>query len=232
MRTRKRLVALALVVGAVVGATSVASAQEGQPGTTPTTFTKAQQETIDCVDEAKVNGTDPDICLQAPNLILPATNELIWSGLSFLILLILLWKFAYPALKKGMEGRTERIRAELQTAEGTRAEADQVLARYQADLANAKTEATRIIEDARGTADAMRADRIRQLDEEIAELRQRSQHEIEVAKQQAIADLTNEVAALAIGAAEVVVQKNLDHGTQVRLIEDYINQVGTGSARS
>ena len=78
----------------------------------------------------------------------------------------------------------------------------------------------------------MRADRIRQLDEEIAELRQRSQHEIEVAKQQAIADLTNEVAALAIGAAEVVVQRNLDHDTQVRLIEDYINQVGTGSARS
>ena len=144
----------------------------------------------------------------------------------------MLWKFAYPSIKKGMDGRTERIRNDLQTAEGTRAEADQVLARYQADLANAKAEATRIIEDARATVDAMRADRIRQLDEEIAELRQRSQHEIEVAKQQAIADLTNEVAALAIGAAEVVVQRNLDHDTQVRLIEDYINQVGTGSARS
>ena len=171
-------------------------------------------------------------CVEAPSPILPATNELIWGGITFAITLFLLWKFAYPAIKQSMENRSERIRADLQAAEEAHTEADQVLARYQGDLANAKTEATRIIEDARATADAMRADRIRQLDEEIAELRQRSQHEIEVAKQQAIADLTNEVAALAIGAAEVVVQRNLDRDTQVRLIEDYINQVGTGSART
>jgi F-type H+-transporting ATPase subunit b len=176
--------------------------------------------------------TEAEKCIEAPSPILPATNELIWGGITFAITLFLLWKFAYPAIKQTMENRSERIRTDLQSAEETRAEADQVLARYQGDLANAKTEATRIIEDARGTADAMRADRIRQLDEEIAELRQRSQHEIEVAKQQAIADLTNEVAALAIGAAEVVVQRNLDRDTQVRLIEDYINQVGTGSART
>ncbi len=231
MRIRMGLAAVALVIGTFVGGVGVASAQETQ-GTTTATLSHEQQATVECVEKANADATDPNKCLEAPNLILPATNELIWGGLSFLVLLLVLWKFAYPAIKKGMEGRTERIRNELQTAEGTRAEADQVLARYQADLANAKTEATRIIEDARGTADAMRADRIRQLDEEIAELRQRSQHEIEVAKQQAIADLTNEVAALAIGAAEVVVQRNLDHDTQVRLIEDYINQVGTGSARS
>jgi F-type H+-transporting ATPase subunit b len=231
MRIRMGLAAVALVIGTFVGAVGVASAQETQ-GTTTATLTHEQQDTVECVEKANEDATDPNKCLEAPNLILPATNELIWGGLSFLILLVVLWKFAYPSMKKGMEGRTERIRNEIQTAEATRAEADEVLARYQADLANAKAEATRIIEDARGTADAMRADRIRQLDEEIAELRQRSQHEIEVAKQQAIADLTNEVAALAIGAAEVVVQRNLDHDTQVRLIEDYINQVGTGSARS
>jgi F-type H+-transporting ATPase subunit b len=232
MSTRKWLAVLALVIGTVAGFSSVASAQGAEEGTTTSTFTKAQEETIDCVEKAKEEGTNPDKCLEAPNLILPATNELIWGGLSFLVLLILLWKFAYPPLKKGMEGRTERIRAEVQSAEETRVEAEQVLARYQADLATAKAEATRIIEDARATSDAMRADRIRLLDEEIAELRQRSQHEIEVAKQQAIADLTNEVAALAIGAAEVVVQRNLDRDTQVRLIEDYINQVGTSTARS
>ena len=39
------------------------------------------------------------------------------------------------------------------------------------------------------------------------------------------ADLRGEVASLAIGAAEVVVSKNLDQSTQVQLIEDYINQV-------
>ena len=48
---------------------------------------------------------------------------------------------------------------------------------------------------------------------------------IEAAKGQAIADLRGEVAQLAIGAAEVVVKRNLDQATQTQLIEDYINQV-------
>ena len=38
-----------------------------------------------------------------------------------------------------------------------------------------------------------------------------------------------EVASLAIGAAETIVQKNLDHETQVQLVENYIRQVGSRS---
>ena len=226
MRIRRVLVALVFVTGAVLGTASVAHAEESVGACIRHAF----EENPEMSDEDLE--AEAEDCVEAPSPILPATNELIWGGITFAITLFLLWKFAYPAIKQSMENRSERIRADLQAAEEAHTEADQVLARYQGDLANAKTEATRIIEDLRATADAMRADRIRQLDEEIAELRQRSQHEIEVAKQQAIADLTNEVAALAIGAAEVVVQRNLDRDTQVRLIEDYINQVGTGSART
>ena len=226
MRIRRVLVALLFVTGLVLGTASVAHAEESVGACIRHAF----EENPEMSDEELEN--EAEDCVEAPSPILPATNELIWGGITFAITLFLLWKFAYPAIKQSMENRSERIRADLQAAEEAHTEADQVLARYQGDLANAETEATRIIEDARATADAMRADRIRQLDEEIAELRQRSQHEIEVAKQQAIADLTNEVAALAIGAAEVVVQRNLDRDTQVRLIEDYINQVGTGSART
>jgi F-type H+-transporting ATPase subunit b len=226
VRIRRVLVALLFASGVVLGAASAAHAEESVGGCIRHAFEENPEQSDEELETAAED------CVEAPSPILPATNELIWGGITFAITLFLLWKFAYPAIKQGMENRTERIRADLQAAEETRTEADQVLARYQGDLATAKTEAARIIEDARATADAMRADRVRQLDEEIAELRRRSQHEIEVAKQQAIADLTNEVAALAIGAAEVVVQRNLDHGTQVRLIEDYINQVGTGSART
>jgi F0F1-type ATP synthase membrane subunit b/b' len=49
--------------------------------------------------------------------------------------------------------------------------------------------------------------------------------DIESAKAQAVSDLRGEVARLAIGAAETVVQHNLDEATQTQLIEDYINQV-------
>ena len=56
----------------------------------------------------------------------------------------------------------------------------------------------------------------------------RAAADVEAAKLSAIADLRAEVASLAIGAAETIVQKNLDRETQMQLVENYINQVGAG----
>ena len=50
-------------------------------------------------------GKTIDDCQKAPSPILPATNELIWGTISFVVLLVLLWKFAWPGLKTGMDGR-------------------------------------------------------------------------------------------------------------------------------
>jgi F-type H+-transporting ATPase subunit b len=65
-------------------------------------------------------------------------------------------------------------------------------------------------------------------DEEVAELRRRTAADIEASKSQAIADLQAEVSALALGAAEAVVRRNLDATTQSALIDEYIDKVGTG----
>ena len=75
----------------------------------------------------------------------------------------------------------------------------------------------------------MRAERIAAIDTEIAEMRQRAAADIETAKAQAIADLRGEVTALALGAAEQVVEANLDDATNAALIESYIDQVGANS---
>ncbi len=108
-------------------------------------------------------------------------------------------------------------------------EAEELLATYQRQVADSKAEATRIIEDARATAEGLKADMARRAEAEIAEMRERAARDVEASKAQAIADLTGEVASLAIGAAEVVVQRNLDRDTQVALIENYINQVGSAN---
>jgi F-type H+-transporting ATPase subunit b len=63
-------------------------------------------------------------------------------------------------------------------------------------------------------------------DAEIAEMRQKTAADIEAAKVQAIADLRGEVTALAIGAAEQVIERNLDDAANRELVESYINRVG------
>jgi len=172
-------------------------------------------------------GGSVDDCHESPTPIIPATDELVWGSISFAVLFLLMRKFAYPAIKKGMEARTERIRSDLDAAEHAKTEATGVLDGYKAQLADAKSEAGRIIEEARQAADALKKDQEARLQTELADTRARATADIEAAKVQAIADLRGEVAELAVGAASAVVNRNLDPAAQTQLIEDYINQVGS-----
>lgn len=174
-------------------------------------------------------GGSVDDCQAAPNQLLPATNEILWGAFAFFVVFFFVWKLGLPAIKKGMDARTERIRADLDAAETQRTEADTLLAEYRAQLNDARNESSRIIEEARQSADALKRDQESRLQSELADLRSKAAADIEAAKVQAIADLRGEVAQLAVGAAEVVVGKNLDQATQVQLIEDYINQVANRS---
>jgi F-type H+-transporting ATPase subunit b len=180
----------------------------------------------ECVEEAVAAGQDPEDCVEAPSPILPATNEIVWGSLSFVILMVLMAKVALPSVRKMMEGRTERIRDSLDSAERTRTEADRILDQYQRQLADAKNEAARVIEEARQTADAMRRDLQSRAEAEAAELRQRAQDDIQAATDRAMADLRAQVAQLSLDLAEKVVGANLDRDANLRLIENYINEVG------
>jgi F-type H+-transporting ATPase subunit b len=181
---------------------------------------------VECVS-ILIEGGSPDDCQEAPSPILPELNEMIWGGISFLLLLLLMWKFALPAVKEGMNNRTERIRSDLDAAETAKSEAVGVLDGYKAQLADAKNEAARIIEEARQSADALKRDQEARLQTELSEARARAAADIEAAKAQATADLRGELAQLAVGAASAVVNKNLDADAQTQLIEDYISSVGS-----
>lgn len=223
MRSRKLLAGFALALVTFIAVGGVASAVPAQD--TP----KLKEAEARCVELLQQGNKTIDDCQKAPSPILPAKNELIWGILSFFVLLGALYKFAWPGLKKSMDGRTEHIRAEIDEADQLKSQAGQILTEYQAQLADAKNESARIIEEARQTADAMKRDHEQRLQAELTEMRQRAVADIEAAKGQAVADLRSEVASLAIGAAEQVVEHSLDRETNVALVEAYINQVGASN---
>lgn len=173
-----------------------------------------------------MEGGSPDDCHEAPSPIFPATDELVWGSLSFLVLFLLMRKYAFPSIKKGMNDRSDRIRSDLDAAEQAKSEAATVLEGYRVQMADAQSEAGRIIDEARQTAEALKKDAAARLQTELAETRSRAATDIEAAKVQATADLKGELATLAVGAASAVVNKNLDPATQTQLIEDYIASVG------
>ena len=71
---------------------------------------------------------------------------------------------------------------------------------------------------------------MRRAEEEAAAVRQRAEDDIRASTDRALADLQARVATLSIELAEKVVERNLDHDTQMQLIENYINEVGAQRA--
>jgi F-type H+-transporting ATPase subunit b len=224
VRARLLLAGVLFAAVAFVGGGATASAQENGTDNSAD-LTETNEECLHTLEE----GGDVDDCQEAPSPILPPTNELIWGSISFVLLFALLTKFAYPGIKKGMEGRSDRIRTDLESAESAKADAQRVLDEYRAQLGDAKAEAGRIIEEARQQADALKKDQAQRLQSELTAMRERASADIESAKVQAVADLRAEIASLAIGAAEVIVQHNLDPATQTQLVEQYISSVASRS---
>ncbi|HET7722100.1 MAG TPA: ATP synthase F0 subunit B, partial [Acidimicrobiales bacterium] len=143
---RRFLGAAALVAGFGLAAAAPATAQEEPEGEPE--ISHSAEECIHLLEE----GGEIDDCQKAPNQLVPETNEVIWGGIGFFIVFgFLAWK-GVPAIKSTMAARTERIRGDLEGAEAAKAEAQTVLDEYRAQLADAKAEAGRIIEEARQAA--------------------------------------------------------------------------------
>jgi F-type H+-transporting ATPase subunit b len=163
---------------------------------------------------------------KAKNPILPAANEIVWGALSFLILFVLIAKVGFPAIKKGMDARADKIRSSLDEAEKTRDEAKTILDEYQRQLTDAKGESSRIIEEARQAADKLRQDLKKQAEAEVAEIKQRAQDDIAAQVERAMGDLRARVAEMTIDLTEKVVGRNLDRETNLALIERFIDEAG------
>ena len=249
-RITRLLLSAALGAGALVGTASPAGAVgESIEGCTINEVGEILEEgeilaAVAAYEEAKasgdiVKGTEEyedalhlveDIvadCIEAPSVLLPEINEVIWGGVGFLVVLIFIMKFGFPAAKKSMTERTAKIQGDLDAAEQAKADAEAVKADFEAKVSDAKSEAARIIEEARQAADQLKADQAARLNDELAQARSAAQADIDAAKAAAMAELRGEVADIAIGAAESVVGANLDRAAQVQLVEDYINRVST-----
>lgn len=214
MRVRRLIVATCLVFAAVGVTAGTAHAA---------TAGKFEKE---CVEKLEAGGSVDD-CQAAESPLKPENSELVWGTISFLLLLGIFWKFGYPAVTKAMKTREDRIRDDLEQAEGAKGEAENVLAQYNAQLADARAEAGRIIDEARQAADGVRRDLIARAEADAADVRARAQEDARTAGERVMADLRGRVSDLSIELAEKIVERNLDRDTQLALIDNYIDSVGS-----
>jgi F-type H+-transporting ATPase subunit b len=159
------------------------------------------------------------------SLLLPHTDELIWGTISFLILLGLLMKVAFPAAKKALQQREEKIRTDLERAEEARSESEKLLDDYRERIAKAREEAATIVDEARKTAEGLRREIIAKAEEQANEIVARARLEAENERRQAIADVYREAGKVAIDLAERIIGETIDPDVQRRLVDQYIRDV-------
>ena len=82
------------------------------------------------------------------NPILPASNELIWGTVAFLILLFLMYRTVFPSINQAFKDLRANIEGKLEKAESDREEAEQLLEQYRRRLRDAEDETQRILEEA------------------------------------------------------------------------------------
>ena len=178
-------------------------------------------------EELKAVEENFEDCLEAPSPIIPELNEIIWGGAAFVVLLgFMLWK-GFPAVQRIMNARSEKIQDDLDEADRAKADAQMVKVQYEAELADAKVESARIIEEARQQAEGVRSELQAQAESDIAAMRAQATEDANIARSRAMDDLKAEMSDIVVGAAERVVEANLDREAQAQLIENYINQVGS-----
>ena len=162
----------------------------------------------------------------------PAVGELIVGLIAFAVLFFFTWKWVLPKFKEVLEERRAQIQGQMEQAEATRREADQLQEEYRTQLAGAREEADRIIEESRATAEQLRRDLQAKAEEEAQATVARAQEEIRAERDRVFQELRTQVGSIAVEIAERVVGQSLDERAHQRLIDEFIDEVAADASSS
>ncbi len=148
----------------------------------------------------------------------------LWSLVVFLLFLMILKKFAWGPLSKGLDKRESRIRQDLADAETAREKSAQLLADHELKLSKVQDEVREILAEARRDADHTKQEIVTEAQKEAEKTKQRAVDDIERARDSALKDLFDAAAEQVIGATEQVLARSLSDDDQNRLIDEALSQ--------
>ena len=152
-------------------------------------------------------------------------NFILIAG-SFILLLVLIKKFAWSNITGIFEERAEKIASDIDRAEEARQKAEVLAQKREDELAGSRKEAKTIIENAKETAEKSKADILAEAKLEAGRLKEKANQEIAQNKAEALQSVKGDVADLTISLAEKIISQNLDSQAHKALIDQYIDQLG------
>lgn len=158
----------------------------------------------------------------ALGLLFPHWTEMIAGVIAFGLIFFFVRKWVWPKLSETMEMRQKAIAGEYTAAEKAKAEAESLLQDYKKQLAESKSEANRILEEARASADQVRTDLIAKAEADAEAIRTKARDEASLEMSRALGDARSQVGEISVDLAGKIVGESLDADAHQALIDRYL----------
>jgi F-type H+-transporting ATPase subunit b len=164
------------------------------------------------------------------NPIIPVWQEIVIGSIAFIVLCFVLMKFVFPQMEKTFAARVDAIEGGIKRAEAAQAEANELLEQYRAQLAEARTEAARIRDEARADAEGIRQDVLAKAREESDRIIAAGSEQLAAQRESILRDLRSEVGTLAVDLASKIVGESLaDEARSRGTVDRFISELGAGT---
>jgi F-type H+-transporting ATPase subunit b len=148
-----------------------------------------------------------------------------WTVITFVILLLILKKFAWKPILNALSERENLIKDSLDKAEKARVEFERLTEENKIRIAKAEEEAQKVIAQGREYAEKIKAQVVEQSKVEAKKMIEDAVAAIERKQQESFSNLKEQVADIAINAAEKIIRENLDKEKQLKIVDKYIQDI-------
>lgn len=150
---------------------------------------------------------------------------ILWTVVTFLILLFILSKFAWKPILSSLHERENQIKESLEKAETARLEAEKLIAANKANIYKAEEEAQKIVEQSREYAEKLKTQILEESKLNAKKMIADASVEIERKNAEAFSKLKSQVAEIAVDAAEKIIRQNLDKEKQLNIVNKYLDDI-------
>ena len=147
-------------------------------------------------------------------LVSPEIGLIFWMTLCFVLLILLLKKYAWKPILKALDEREKSIESALSQAQEARSKIEDLQKDQEQIIREAKKERELILNEAKKLAEEYRSQQQKVVNDEMAQKMARVKESIEMEKRAAINELKENVATLSVEIAEGILEKKLNLDTE------------------
>lgn len=158
-------------------------------------------------------------------LLTPSGGTIFWTMVTFLVLLLILYKIGWRPVLQMLNDREIKIRDSLQQAEKAQQEAEKTLKEQALIIETAKNKAQEILASSRKSAENTSEEIVHAAREEADHMLERAKKEIDQSRNKAVKEIRDLAVELSIAATQKLIGKSLGKDEHERVVQESINNL-------